>query len=624
MPASLLIRRGDLRFKTAPELARGQADFADTAAQQMRRMADDLRHLESIARGPTLLCEDARALDKLPPLDCDAVVTSPPYLNGTNYFRNTKVELWFMRCLRHGEDLAAFRARAVTAGINDVTAAKLQDGIPPEAVDVVAALERDAYDQRIPAMAANYFADMATVIDGLAWQMRRGAVLALDIGDSAYGGVHVPTDAVLSAMLRARGFRPVRDITLRQRASRGGRHLRQALLVFDYRPRTAQIRLREEPAVTAPWERKWRKFKAELPHQHGVFAKRNWGHALHSLCSYQGKMKPALAHFLVKTFTSPGDTLLDPFAGVGTIPFEAALLGVRTWSFDISPAALPVARAKVGRTDPQECAAVIARLAAHLETATIGVPERAAAGVLKFNGPLPEYFSAKTYDEILKARRFFLDHPPANASQSLVLACLLHILHGNRPYALSRRSHPITPFAPQGPREYRPLLPRLREKVGRSLDAELFPEFVPGEVLDQDACGWWPPEVCDLDAVITSPPFFDSTRFYLANWMRLWFSGWEAQDFKVRPLGFVDERQKKSFAVYEPIFRQVRERLKPGGVFVLHLGRSRKCDMGEMLRAFARRWFRVSDLFTEDVGHCESHGIRDKGTVTAHQFLVLE
>ena len=624
VPASLLIRRGDLRFKTAVELARGQADFVETASRQMQRMADDLRHLEPIASGPLLLCGDARALDKVPPVECDAVVTSPPYLNGTNYFRNTKVELWFLRCLRHGGDLAAFRTQAVTAGINDVTVGKLQNGIPPEAVDVVAALARDAYDQRIPAMAANYFADMATVIDGLAPHLRRNAVLALDIGDSAYGGVHVPTDAVLKVMLKARGFRETADITLRKRASRDGRHLRQALLVFDYRPRVAQLRMREDAAATQPWERKWRKFKTDLPHQHGVFAKRNWGHPLHSLCSYQGKMKPSLAHFLVKTFTSPGGVLLDPFAGVGTIPFEAALSGVRTWSFDISPAALPIARAKVGRVEPTACAEIIGRLAEFLETESVVESDRAAASQIKFNGPLPEYFSPKTYAEVLKARRFFLDHPPADTSQSLVFACLLHILHGNRPYALSRRSHPITPFAPQGPSEYRPLLPRLREKVERSLNAEVFPEFVPGEVLDQDACAWWPPEVCDLDAVITSPPFFDSTRFYLANWMRLWFCGWEAQDFKVRPLGFVDERQKKSFTVYEPIFRQARERLKPGGVFVLHLGRSRKCDMGELLRTFARRWFRVADLFTEDVGHCESHGIRDKGTVTAHQFLVLE
>jgi hypothetical protein len=46
--------------------------------------------------------------------------------------------------------------------------------------------------------------------------------------------------------------------------------------------------------------------------------------------------------------------------------------------------------------------------------------------------------------------------------------------------------------------------------------------------------------------------------------------------------------------------------------------------MGSVLGLMARRWFRVADAFDESVEHCESHGIRDKGTVTSHQFLVLD
>jgi len=127
-----------------------------------------------------------------------------------------------------------------------------------------------------------------------------------------------------------------------------------------------------------------------------------------------------------------------------------------------------------------------------------------------------------------------------------------------------------------------------------------------------------------LDAIITSPPFFDSTRFYLANWMRLWFCGWNAEDFKSQPLAFVDERQKRGFEIYQPVFRQARERLRPGGVMVLHLGKSKKCDMATQLAGIAARWFRVVAVYAEQVGHCEWHGIRDKGTVTAHPFLVLQ
>jgi hypothetical protein len=212
-------------------------------------------------------------------------------------------------------------------------------------------------------------------------------------------------------------------------------------------------------------------------------------------------------------------------------------------------------------------------------------PELAAAQAIHFNGPLPDYFEQDTFREILLVRRYFRHHPPTTPAESLVLAALLHILHGNRPYALSRRSHPITPFAPTGDFEYRPLMPRLRDKVARSLEAAHPREFTAGQAVYQDATSWWPQQVDRLDAIITSPPFFDSTRFYLANWMRLWFCGWEAADFRIRPLAFVDERQKTSFEIYEPIFRQARERLKRSGVMVLHLGKSSNATWRRRYRA---------------------------------------
>jgi len=56
---------------------------------------------------------------------------------------------------------------------------------------------------------------------------------------------------------------------------------------------------------------------------------------------------------------------------------------------------------------------------------------------------------------------------------------------------------------------------------------------------------------------------------------------------------------------------------------VLHLGNSAKCDMGAELSKRVAPWFSVADMFTEGVEHCESHGIRDKGTVHGHTYLVL-
>ncbi len=44
--------------------------------------------------------------------------------------------------------------------------------------------------------------------------------------------------------------------------------------------------------------------------------------------------------------SAPGK-LLDPFSGVGTIPFEARLSGHVAYGFEISPAALIISRAKL-------------------------------------------------------------------------------------------------------------------------------------------------------------------------------------------------------------------------------------------------------------------------------------
>ena len=385
-----------------------------------------------------------------------------------------------------------------------------------------------------------------------------------------------------------------------------------------------RLRHRKDAAGKRPgWASRWSTFTTTLPHQRGDFAKRNWGHPLHSLCSYQGKMKPSLAHHLVAMFVSKGDRLLDPFGGVGTIPFEAACLGVHAWSFDISPAAVPIAAAKLHMTDETACRDVLSDLAGFIKTRRVTRAESEAADAIGFNGPLKDYFHPTTFSEIVLARRFFQRFPPSTPSRAVVFASLLHVLHGNRPYALSRRSHPITPFLPTGDAPYKSLIEKVSDKVDRSLRVARPAAFVAGASLHQDATAPWPAEVDDLDAVITSPPFFDSTRFYLANWMRLWFAGWTADDFKSRPQVFVDERQKRDFGVYEAVLRQSRERLKPGGVCVLHLGKSRKCDMAEEIGRIARAWFSSTEIFAESVEHCESHGIRDKGTVAAHTYLVL-
>ena len=620
-PASFLIRAGDLRYRSGREI--GQMEpLVCGIRDRLRAMADDLQEGEVVNERPQLVAADAQRLDRLPPLGIDAVVTSPPYLNGTNYIRNTKLELWFIRALRDKSDLRSYRNASITAGINDVRGPG-----PPVRSDlartVISKLRDSAYDSRIPRMVASYTDGMAKVFDGLATHMQSGAQAFVDIGDSSYAGVHVPTDEILSEVAAGAGFQRTGSEVLRTRMSRNGIALSQKLLSFEFVPDTDTRDSRRKTSFhPATRLGRWEEFKERLPHQSLPYSKRNWGSMRHSICSYQGKMKPSLAHHLVDAFVPEGGLFLDPFSGVGTIPFEGCLTGRRGIGFEISPAALSIMTAKLVPPDEASVASLLEDLSTAVSAADVEELDRVSAEGIAFNGPLTAYFHERTLEEVLIARAYFRG-AESNPATAFVLACLLHILHGNRPYALSRRSHSITPFAPTGPTDYRALLPRLRAKVRRMLDAQLPPSFVEGEPLLQDATTTWPEGVADLDAVITSPPFFDSTRFYLANWMRLWFCGWNAEDFVLEPQRYVDERQKRTFDVYEPVLRQARERLKSSGVLVLHLGKSHKSDMADSLERVAAPWFRVVDRFDESVSHTESHGITDKGTVTAHQYLVL-
>lgn len=621
VPVSNMKRAGDLRYKTEKEMKREQKGLIEYLSERIQLIASDLLlDTESLDPEPFFICDSAQNLETVPNLKIDTLITSPPYVNGTNYFRNTKIELWFLRCLNNASDLTRFRSISLTAGINDVTTKNSSNSSNVEVRRIVEKLETVAYDKRIPKMIDSYFAELQSIFRNIQNHFVKDALLAIDIGDSEYCGVHVPVDKLLSACLGEIGFTPKEEVVLRERQSRSGRKLKQVLQIYSYNEpsrKSSRSRLKQ------PWLPQWNAFKRELPHQKTPYSKRNWGHNRHSLCSYMGKLKPSIAHHLIEAFVPPAGRILDPFAGVGTIPFEASIKGMKAYGFDISAAAVAIAKAKVTNPSRSDCLSAIGTISNYLKKNSPSTEELKDVKSFGFNGKIDTYFEKETLREIILARRYFMDHPPESSAENFVFASLLHILHGNRPYALSRRSHPITPYKPQGKFEYRSLITRLTTKVERSLAVELPKEFIEGDIGLQDATSWWPREIDNLDAVITSPPFFDSTRFYVANWMRLWFSGWSQKDFEDRPQGFVDERQKQNFSVYEPIFRQSRERLKKDGVLVLHLGKSNKCDMAEALQKLGKKWFRRSDLLNESVAHCESHGIKDKGTVTSHQYLVL-
>src|SRR5260370_36827678 len=122
--------------------------------------------------------------------------------------------------------------------------------------------------------------------------MKPNAKLVIDIGDSRFAGVDVPTDEYIIKIAEGLGLKLIDTELVRKRTSNDGTPLKQILLTFEKtssRKSSARISSSNNRVKTT--------FKDQalafekLPYKTEPYNSRNWGHPLHSLCSYQGKLK---------------------------------------------------------------------------------------------------------------------------------------------------------------------------------------------------------------------------------------------------------------------------------------------------------------------------------------------
>jgi DNA modification methylase len=75
----------------------------------------------------------------------------------------------------------------------------------------------------------------------------------------------------------------------------------------------------------------------------------------HDYGDYPTKLLPQVVRVFVKRFSNPGDTVLDPFCGGGTVAVEAKLNCRNSISYDVNPKAVEITREKLRRANPLTC-----------------------------------------------------------------------------------------------------------------------------------------------------------------------------------------------------------------------------------------------------------------------------
>jgi len=98
-----------------------------------------------------------------------------------------------------------------------------------------------------------------------------------------------------------------------------------------------------------------------------AFSAQKFADVTHYLFRYPAKFHPPVARHLIEQFSKPGETVLDPFCGSGTLLVEASIAGRNSIGTDIDPLAILSSRVKASRLRPASLSETTSRLLENLE-----------------------------------------------------------------------------------------------------------------------------------------------------------------------------------------------------------------------------------------------------------------
>lgn len=294
---------------------------------------------------------------------------------------------------------------------------------------------------------------------------------------------------------------------------------------------------------------------------------------LHQLSPFLGKMKSSMAKELVTTFSDPGDTVLDPFSGSGTVPLEAAICKREAIGIDRNPYSILLTNAKLRAPQSETAAKEIAEsYLDEIKPIVEEPPEDTPDWVREFYHP-KTLAGAEELSNLLRSQ-----------NENFLLASLMGILHHQRPGFLSYPASHLRPYLrdEKFPREeypekyeYREIRPRLLSKIERAY--RRFPDF--DESLERKVLTGNTPEVMQelvsersVDTIITSPPYMNKLDYGRDNRLRLYFLG--IDDYE--DLDGSPESKDEYSDFLDRFLTQALRVLSKGGKLIFVLGESRR------------------------------------------------
>lgn len=280
----------------------------------------------------------------------------------------------------------------------------------------------------------------------------------------------------------------------------------------------------------------------EVPKFTGEFwtSKQRQASSIHEI-SYRACFKPQLPRFFIELLTSPGDTVYDPFAGRGTTPVEAALLGRKVMSNDANPLSLILLA-------PRLMVPELPEVKKRLREIPMNPEARAEVDLSMFYHPgtEAEIVSLRHYLRVRKASgeedhvdmwiRMVATNRLTGHSKGFFSVYTLppnQAVSPEKQREINRRLGQVPEY-----RDTRTIILKKTKRLLSGLSQEdirnLRRAYECGMFLCKDARATTEIPSAVVDLTVTSPPFLDVVQYTEDNWLRCWFNDIESEQVSKR------------------------------------------------------------------------------------------
>lgn len=182
-----------------------------------------------------------QSIEIVPDNTLDLIITSPPYLNSRDYTDIYMLELRTLQLVNGHDDLQRLRKSTIRSHVQ-VKYSEVKPIANPRLIKCLSDMTQSntkSWNPDIFNMICGYFEDMKQLFTAFSKKMRKGGIVYFNVANSAYFGVEVPVDYIISDIAEDCGFvvieiRKARDIKTSPQQSRLlGKKLRESVIVME-------------------------------------------------------------------------------------------------------------------------------------------------------------------------------------------------------------------------------------------------------------------------------------------------------------------------------------------------------------------------------------------------------